>query len=404
VIFSEGCDPGIREALRPLLDWRRDQASAVQEGRFRELWGEQGYQPGDTKRSFLERHEADLGAVDPDDIPYYLLLVGNPEQIPFEFQYELDLRHAVGRLDFDTVEEYARYAGNVVAVEKERRDSPADRQGSGAIFTPGNDDGVSLRMRSNLVGGLLSRFDAQPQAGWSLDRVLDGEATREELVNLMGGCRTPDFLFTACHGLVFGAQDPCQREKQGALLCLRGAGEPLSSAVSASEIPSEASLRGLITFHFACYGAGTPKHDDFGLRSQIAPRPFTARLPQRLLGGGALAVIGHVERAWTYSFQGQRALQIDVFEDVIRRLLQGEPVGWALELLNFRYAELAAELLTLMEREKIETLRGDRDWDLCDVYSAAKDARNYIVVGDPAARVAPTARSNGEKGEGDDRT
>jgi hypothetical protein len=64
----------------------------------------------------------------------------------------------------------------------------------------------------------------------------------------------------------------------------------------------------------ACFGAGTPKLDDFAHlvaepQAAIAPYAFVAALPKALLGhpNGALAIVGHVERAWSYSFLWEEA-------------------------------------------------------------------------------------------------
>ena len=177
---------------------------------------------------------------------------------------------------------------------------------------------------------------------------------------------TPALLFTASHGMGFPNGHARQLSDQGALLCQEWPGPvawtqeiPKSFYFAADDVLAGANLRGLLAFHFACYGAGTPQLDDFpasfgGLpqRAGIAPRPFVARLPQRVLGGGALAVVGHVERAWTTSFLGDppAGRQIQAFADTLGRLLRGDPVGFAMEAFNNRYAALS-ELLATELRE-----------------------------------------------------
>ena len=101
------------------------------------------------------------------------------------------------------------------------------------------------------------------------------------------------------------------------------------------DVASNADLTGMIAFFFACYGAGTPELDQFAaqafkVREKIAPRSFTAALPQRLLRQGALAVMGHVERAWGYSFISPRGeMENQTFVTALRMLMNGAPIGMA---------------------------------------------------------------------------
>ena len=74
------------------------------------------YRPHEFLKDWLKRHGVALGAVTPTKVPY-LLLVGTPDAIPFEFQYLLDIEYAVGRLAFDSPDQYGPYAESVVHYE-----------------------------------------------------------------------------------------------------------------------------------------------------------------------------------------------------------------------------------------------------------------------------------------------
>ncbi len=184
---------------------------------------------------------------------------------------------------------------------------------------------------------------------------------------------------------------------QGALLCQDWPGSgPLRPGhyLSAGDVTDDASVHGLVAFHFACYGAGTPAFDPFlmdraGGPHAIAERPFIAALPKRLLShprGGALAVLGHVNRAWGFSIR-PRGLspQIVPFRNLIGRILAGEPVGHATKDFGAKYASLSASLLDALD----ETRPGDRldEADLAWAWVERNDAQNYVVLGDPAVRI-----------------
>ncbi len=390
VVFAKGADPKVREALAGLLEHRREQAGE----RYLELAGDDGYRPDEGKWTFLSRFKAGPGPVDPDKLPYYLLLVGDPQAIPYPFQYQLDVEHAVGRVCFETVEEYAAYASNVVAAEKD----PASFLGAGSVgdrgprvtfFAPRNrGDRVTERLCERLVAPLAEHL----AAGCEVRTLTAAEATKAGLARELGA-DAPALLFTAAHGVKFKPGDRRQEARQGALLCQDwpgpGTGCQRQHYFSAEDVAADARPRGLIAFQVACYGGGTPRWSGFAGERQTRPpvlaeRAFVARLPQRLLAAGALAAVGHVDRAWGYSYLWAGD-GVGYLKSTLDRLVAGEPIGSAMDDVNHRYSELAADLT-----ESLRLARWGRkvdDSELARVWTAHNDARSYVVFGDPAVRL-----------------
>ncbi len=389
VLFAPGVGAEVKEALKPLLDLRREQAAAV----HRHYYCEHIYQRGESKEDFLADRDAGFGPADPENLPYYLLIVGDPATIPFRFPYELDVQYAVGRIHFDRTEDYESYARSVVAAERGASQRPRRLAFFGVSHDPAT-HAAAERLVKPLAASVLSGRD-----GWEQSLVLGEAARKAELARLLNGTDTPALLFTSSHGLKYEPWDERQLSNQGALLCQDWAGPsdedgPINPAYyfSAADVKPEADLTGLIAFHYACYSAGTPELDDFSTQAlskpqRIAPHPFISSLAKRLLSCGALAVLGHVDRAWTYSFDasGREQSQIDVFDSTLKTLLDGEPVGSATEYVNQRFAELSVRLSGLLVDQA--ELRRPSASLLTRVKKANNDARNYVVVGDPAVRL-----------------
>jgi hypothetical protein len=344
---------------------------------------------------------------DPDRVPYYLLLVADPRTISWSFQSQLDVEYAVGRLWFEKgtgepdLDAFRSYAATVVAAEKGEIRLPRRV----VFFGVENADDRTTRISATrLIQPLVNEL-AKEHKEWFFPCYLKERETRKTDLAALLKQDPPALLFTASHGMGFPADDPWQLSDQGALLCRdwpgpvqwAGAKIPRDHYLRADDLDKDAKFTGLVTFHFACYGAGTPQFDDYAYldnqekRSAIAARPFVARLPQWLLGHpnrGALAVVGHVDRAWSCSFYGGPRLgsQLQAFQSTLDRLLEGSRLGFAMEYMNQLHASLAVDL-----NQDLESIKYGAPYDpmvLSAAWTAQNDARSYLVLGDPAIRLA----------------
>ena len=345
------------------------------------------YFDGETKDSWLRRHGISPGSVDPNRVPYYLLIVGEPSHIPFEFQYQLDVQYAVGRLNFDNPKDYEIYTQSVI-----------EHETSENLFLPKNFVVIGTSHPGDCATETSVEYLAKPvvekvqmQTGWDCLPFLKKDATKRNILDLLSKNQNYSLIFSACHGLGFQLGDKDQLRFQGAWICQDwpGKGAVRNEHVLSGEDIQNFQLSGKVFFNFSCFGAGTPCRDDFSvIRRQIAPYSFTASLPKKLLSspnGSALAYIGHVDRAWGYSFLWDDIdAQPQTLISTLSRILTGTRIGHALSEINIRYAELSTMLLDTLYNHEYKKTVPDAILHQAQLWVACNDSRNYVLLGDPA--------------------
>ncbi len=385
VVWPENPEPEICEALEDLLDHRRSQAG----GRFRELTYLQDESPLD----FLRRHGLGPDLVNPDKLPYYLLLAGSPDEIPFDFQFELGTQFAIGRICFDEAEDYAAYAQHL----KDAEATALPEVPKITFFGVENPDDELSRWSVKKLTRPLAAAVASGQSDWRVETILSQEAAKARLVATLAE-GPPSVLFTASHGLRFGPDNSRQNTYQGALLCADWPGPKVWKENGGGRIPDEhlfaapdvnVGLDGLVAFHFACYSAGTPHLAPYAEENyrMAAKRPFVSSLPKRLLRQGALAVVGHVDIALEHSFLWHDNSQLETFDSTLQAIMAGHPVGHAMtQQFSDRLTQLSLHLLRTLSAGQ-NAKDPEAVLNRFSLWAAYHDARHYMTLGDPAARL-----------------
>jgi hypothetical protein len=405
VVFPEDAPQEIRDALAPLVEHRRKQAG--------DLLKVLDYKKGEQVRDWYRRHHIAAGTFEATAVPYYLLLVGPPTALPFDFQYLMGVEYAVGRLAFDKAEEYAQYARSIVAYET----APAIRNAKEIVYwgtrhlgDPATNLSASLLL-DPLANGVPGTQGAlkdpiHAKVGYARKLYSGDEAVRDALLGTLHSDKAPSVMFTASHGMAVKSGKPNQVSDNGGLLCQDWPGfgsVKREHFLAAADVADDANVSGLVAFFFACFGGGTPDADQFlmdlsqaGTAPPLAPQPFVASLPRRLLAhpkGSALAVVGHVDRAWSFSIQPAKMTdaQIGPFRNGLGFILDGSPVGHAIaQQFGQRYAALSTALLGAVSPTAPAFMR-PTDRDLVIYWLERNDAQNYVVLGDPAVRIRKDA-------------
>ena len=312
--------------------------------------------------SFFDRYGVPPGDVDPGQemLPYYLLVVGSPQRIPFSFQSELDITHASGRLWFEDPGAFHRYALNLVSQERE----PVRRKRRLVLFGTDNGDRITGLTSQYLVPPLATQLAEIKPKDWAIESIEPPLAKKETLRDLLASPEGPALLFTAGHGAV-SSKRPL--DLQGALICSEWQGgklEPGAYFSGADVLPGH-DFRGLIAFFFACFSAGTPEFDSFAAPGKKAWRwhdyPFVGDLPRALLGheNGPLALIAHIDQAFQFSFLwNDNILGIAHFAGLFHRLMAGRRLGNAMEPFRRRYA---AALASIKRARRLRQSMNDAD-------------------------------------------
>ena len=343
--------------------------------------------------------------------PFYFLLVGGPERLSFKFQSFLDMAAAVGRLDFDSVDDYAAYAAKVVRLETAA--APATKREALFFATDLGPRDPTYYSKRYMVDPLAAH--ARGKQGLEVRMLAGSQATKHALLSSLASAR-PAVIYSASHGFAAANQpEDVRRRINGSIVCQRTGSERNVDeyAFGAGDVPDrEPFLEGAIFFEFACYGYGTPAESEFAhwlpeLDRRNSESDFVAALPKRLLAHprGPVGFVGHLDVALLNGFTDEEAPDIkeawhprlDPFASALDSLLRLQPVGLAMERMNFRFGDLSVRLsddYDRLSRRKVTDTPEFRT-RLARTFVQRGDAQNYMILGDPAVRVRLPAGRNG---------
>lgn len=385
VVFPAGTgrDDPRYQALRPLIRHRREKIRAGgSASRLQVFMNEAGYRPGQSVEQFVEAAGGHPGEHRPTRLGYHVLLVGSPEEIPFDFQIALDQDYAVGRLWFgggeDEAAKLASYVRRLIAAEGEERGAPRRLKVS---CLAGAADPRAAKLRDKFIPALREMI-ATRHPGWDrVDRDHRAGEAPAELARAAFARDDAGLLLAA--GTHWMARQPLEEGDE------RRLGWPM---LDDQPLPLEAATDGACpraVVLFGSFSGGADVRSRYAFMATPPPlhypeRPTVSRFAAELLAseGGPLVIVGKLGLAWLVPpFVGRKA-ETSAIVEALDLVMRGRTVGAAMQVTSdFHQGQQHMAV-------KVERLGLDSDGKLTESLKiGVENARCWLLLGDPAVKL-----------------
>jgi hypothetical protein len=391
LIVEEGLDP-IPAPLKKLLAARKANVYYYRPG-----WEHAFTLLRDTKHAKDLSIASSPRGTDAGCLPFYLMIYGTPDRIPWDLQFVLGGNRCVGRLPL----EGDHLANYVDALLDDFKASPSDAYSSVTWAVDLGSADITHLLRNQIA----SRVDAAIATDKEMTRTfVDGacpneSATANKLLLALAKYR-PGLILTTSHGMTGPSNDAEQmRRMLGVPVDQDGA--PLE----AEELLNEWNPGGAVWYCHACCSAGSTTPSSFAnlfsetselrrvLKSVEALGPTVAQFPQKLLGAKSplRAFVGHVEPTFDWTIRSplnKQSLTGALVAAIYPNLFQTTPrtpVG-----LAFRdWSATQAPLFIAWDRAQLHYDGSPAVVeDLLRYQLAMRDIQSTVILGDPAAMIA----------------
>ncbi len=335
--------------------------------------------------------------MEPSQLPRYLLLVGNPSEIPWRLQYVLAAQRGVGRLDLDE-QGLTRY---LKALAAGFGGSAADAHKAVVWSVVHGAEDITHTLRAMVARKVHQALATDADIGAGA-HFLDGKAdetvaTRGALAAALAA-EKPALVVTTSHGKTGPLNDPAAMAADLGLPV-----DQSFKALSPDDLLAAWQPDGAIWYAHACCSAGTAGESYFAglfeqgsemeklLSSIAALGSLTAPLPRRLLGceKPLRAFIGHVEPTFDWTLRDPETAQplaSKLCEALYPELYRGKPIGLALDAWQQQvdgFARAAEALRVRFDHGE------DLDEEALFPRLAARDVESTVILGDPTAVLPP---------------